>query len=411
MSAHARLSPSAAESWMTCAGYPNAIEGLEDESSEAAMEGTAAHAISDDCLMLGLDADAFIGMKTTLTEGDNTFTFEWTEEDAELLQYGIDEIRSFEGEFFGEHRVNLSEVMGVENQFGTLDRGVVGKDLIVIGDLKWGRGIPVSPVKNRQLMIYALGFWRNVARHRSDATNFLFIIDQPRHSGGGGHWRCTLDDLLSFEKEVRVAAQATLDPYAPRTASEKGCYWCLRRKQAPSEEGAVSGCKTYDEFVLDLLGSRFDEIDVADMTGASFKPPPTNTLSAERRSWIVRHRGTIEKWLEMLHTQTIQAAINGEETPGLKVVEGRRGRKKWADEEKADAWLADYLGEQRFTIKLKSPSQSLKSLPVTERKLLGDSGLILDGVAKPILVDEADDRPSVATVDEKFAKLESTEEG
>lgn len=415
MSDHARLSPSAAESWMTCAAYPSAIEGLEDRTSEFAAEGTAAHAIADDCLALGLDAYDFVDSRLTITErhvaGPQSWTFEWTEEDAHDLQPGLDEIRAFEGEFFGEHRVDLSEVYGCHDQFGTLDRGVVGKDLIVIGDLKWGRGIPVSPVENKQLMIYALGFWQNVARHRTKAADFLLVIDQPRCPGGGGHWRCTLDDLLAFREKLRAAALATLDPAAPRTASEKGCYWCARRKQPPTEPGAVSGCKTYDEFALDLIGMRFDDIDDASATDADFRPPARDLLSAERLAWIVRHKGSIEKWLEALHANAITDCLAGNPVPGLKVVDGRRGRKKWTDEKQADDWLAGRLGEKRFTIKLSSPAQALKLLPVTERKPLIDSGLFLEGVAKPVLVDERDERPAKATVDEKFAKIESDDEG
>jgi len=412
--AHARLGPSAAEAWMTCAGYPNAVDGLADSSSEYAAEGTAAHSVSDDCLAFGLDAYDFIGSRLTIRERNDpalAWTFEWTEADAHDLQPGLDEIRAFEGQFFGEQKVDLSDVMGVERQFGTLDRGVVGQKLIVIGDLKWGRGIPVSPVRNKQLMLYGLGFWRNIARYATAATDFLFIIDQPRCPGGGGHWRCTLDELLAFEQEVRVAALRTLDPAAPRTASEKGCYWCARRKQPPTEPGAVSGCKTYDEFALDLIGSKFDAIDEAAETGEGFAPPRLDRLSAERRSWIVRHKGAIEKWLEQLHAQVIHDALSGDPTPGLKLVDGRRGRKAWADEREAEAWLEPRLGENMFTKKLTSPAQALKKLPVEERRALADSGLIREGVAKPALVDEADDRPARATVDDKFAKIEADEEG
>ena len=399
---------------MTCPGYPNAVEGLEDPTSEYAAEGTAAHAISDDCLALGLNADDFIGSKLTVNERDEdgnvtqSFTFEWTEEDAEQLQYGLDEIRAFEGEFFGEHRVDLSEVYGVEGQFGTLDRGVVGKDLIVVGDLKWGRGIPVSPVENKQLMIYALGFWHNIARHRTKAKDFLFIIDQPRCPGGGGHWRCTLDDLLAFREKLREAAPKTLDPNAPRIASEKGCFWCRRRHQPPTEPGAVSGCKTYDEFVLDAIGSKFDDIDEGRMFGEHIPLAQYDEMAANRRTYIVKNRKMIEKWLEGLHAAVIQDGLNGEEIPGLKVVDGRRGRRTWVDEKKADAFLAQQLGEDRFTIKLKSVAQAVKSMPPDRRHLLADSSdLFIEGTPKPVLVDEKDARPAKKTVDEKFDDAES----
>lgn len=411
MSAHAKLGPSAAEAWMTCADYPNAVEGLHDPTSEFAAEGTAAHAISDDCLALGFSAFDMIGSRLTIKEEQPdgevlSWSFEWTEDDAENLQPGLDEIMAYEGEFFGEHRVDLSAVYGVEGQFGTLDRGVVGKDLIVIGDLKWGRGVPVSPVRNKQLMIYGLGFWYNIARHRTKATDFLFIIDQPRCAGGGGHWRCTLEEMLAFQDEVRAAAAATQAPNPKRVASEKGCFWCARRKQPPSEPGAVSGCLTYDEYVIDAMGTKFDDLDLDAELGAPPNLPTYDKLGADRLTYIVRHKSMIEKWLEILHAATIQRGLNGDEIPGLKVVDGRRGRKAWVDEKKADQWLAERLGEKRFTFKLKSPTQALKTLRVDDKTKLVDSGLFKQGDPKPILVDEADDRPAKATVDEKFETVD-----
>ncbi|MEM0925827.1 MAG: DUF2800 domain-containing protein [Planctomycetota bacterium] len=411
MSAHARLGPSAAEAWMVCAGYPNAVEGLFDPTSEYAAEGTAAHAIADDALALDLDAYDFIGSKLKIEEKgqgdhpDQSWTFEWTEQDAYDLQPGLDEIRNLGGEFFGEHRVDLSKVYGVPGQFGTLDRGVILPETIVIGDLKWGRGIPVSPVRNKQLMIYGLGFYHNIAKHRTDAKTMKFIIDQPRCPGGGGHWSCSIEELLEFEQEVRIAAAKTLDFDAPRTASEKGCHWCARRKQPPSEEGAVSGCKTYDDYVLDVLSTEFDEIDEAMENDEPVVLPGYSMLSARRRSFIVRHKGVIEKWLEALHAAVIQDGLKGEEIPGLKVVDGRRGNKKWVDEEKAQAWLEARLGKNSFTKKLKSPAQALTSLRGDDKKALNDSGLFKQGDPKPVLVDEADERPAKATADDLFDEV------
>ena len=56
---------------MTCPDYPKAIKGLPNSSSEFAAEGTAAHAVSDDCLALGLDAADFIGSKLTVHDKDD----------------------------------------------------------------------------------------------------------------------------------------------------------------------------------------------------------------------------------------------------------------------------------------------------------------------------------------------------
>src|SRR5690606_17563391 len=113
------------------------------------------------------------------------------------LQPGIDRMREFGGVFHSEHKVDLSHWLGPD-QFGTLDRGIYRDDLIIISDLKFGAGVPVHPEENEQLMLYALGFWYNVARHHTKTRDVLINIDQPRADGGGGDWYTTVDHLLEF---------------------------------------------------------------------------------------------------------------------------------------------------------------------------------------------------------------------
>ena len=390
MSAHARLSPSGAESWMTCAGYPNAVAGLPNDSSEFAAEGTAAHHISELCLLLGMSPFDFIGLRQVVEQ----WTFEWDEDDAEQLAPGIDEVLAHGGTFYGEHKVDLSNWLG-PRQFGTLDRGIILPDLIIINDLKWGRGVPVSPVQNKQLMIYALGFWWNIARHVSKATRIRIEIDQPRCSGGGGVWETTLDELLAFGEAARAAAERTHDLDAPRTASAKGCYWCSR-KNAPG------GCATYDEFNLELVGMKFDDIDTAIML--SEPPPLARAVTPERRTYLLQHRKMLEGWLEGLHVECIDDAIAGRPTPGLKAVEGRRPPRKWNDPEFAEETLTPLVLGGMFNQKLKSPTQVEKQIGETEFKVFDK--LVNRGQAKPVLVPEADARPALIPVSEKFDEVD-----
>lgn len=425
MSAHASLSPSAAEAWMYCHGYPNAVAGLPDSSSEAAAEGTMAHSISEMCLDMGFEPHDFVGAHMKVED----WTFGWNDDDADLLAPGIDNIREMVaagGKFYGEHRVNLSNWLG-DNQFGTLDRGIVMTEaattnwckasayartlfpegapaggLIVIDDLKWGRGIPVSPVENKQLRIYALGFWWNIARHITDATEFLIRIDQPRCGGGGGEWRCTLDELLAFGEQAKAAALATQDPDAPRRASAKGCMWC-RRREAPG------GCREYDRFNLELISMKFDEDDgdlapVGVHAAVGLEPPLPRAITAELRSYLLDHRKMVEDWFDGLHAECMQDALAGRPTPGKKAVEGRRPPRKWRDAEVADDVLGDLLGEGRFARKLKSPTQVEKEIgPV---RYAGIAKHVDKGVPKPVLVPEADARPALIPVTQKFDEEE-----
>lgn len=394
---HAENSPSSTEGWATCADYINANRGLPDDESEFAREGTIAHEISDNCLTFGFDPFDFVGMQTR----HNGWFFTWEEDDAAYLQPGIDWVREQPGTFFGEHRVDLTEWVGKDShgrrQFGTLDRGVVSDKLIVISDLKYGRGLAVSPVENKQLRLYALGFWKNVARHHSDATEFLIQIDQPRNASGGGEWRTNLSDLLAFGEWIKERAEATRAPHPPRTASEKGCYWCRRRKQPPTEQGAVSGCKTYDAFNLAMLEAEFDDLD-----GCEFDElilPGHNRLTDERRAFLLRHRSMIEKWLDGIHADVLSTAQATGNAGGLKAVAGKPGRRVWLDAGAAEKAIVPLLGAKSFTQKLITPTQCGKAISKEDYERF--VGQHVDRAApKPILVPIEDERPALLTVDE-----------
>lgn len=393
---HSDAGPSNADGWMGCDGYLNANRGVVDPGSEYSDEGTAAHQVSDDCLLMGLHPFNFVG--TTIRIGERKFV--WSDDDAEQLVEGIEQIRNFGGKFYGEHKVNLSRWLGKDrrgrDRFGTLDRAVVLPDLIVIGDLKWGRGVPVSPVENKQLSLYALGFWQNVARHLTKATKFKIIIDQPRCSGGGGEWDADLDQLLAFGEEAKSAIIRNQNPEAVRTASQKGCLWCKRRRFG-------GGCDTYDEFNLDMMG--FEEVEEIDTLDAICAPPPmTRRLTPERRSYIVRHKGMIEKWLEQIHADTINAFMLGEPTPGLKCVPGRRPPQKYTDKEEAEEVARASVGDHAFKSVMKTPTQLENEL--SEDEWAEIKPFVTRGSPKPVLVPEGDARPAIALVEHDFDEIE-----
>ena len=49
MSAHARLSPSAASRWMVCTMAPSMEENIPDQSTSYTREGTQAHKLAEFC--------------------------------------------------------------------------------------------------------------------------------------------------------------------------------------------------------------------------------------------------------------------------------------------------------------------------------------------------------------------------
>lgn len=312
---HAELSPSSSETWSFCADAINAQRGIPDVTSWEAAEGTHAHQISEECLATGGFAENYIGETRHVADWD----FTWTEDDARLLQPGIDRIRACAGRFFGEHWVDLTEWLGVDTQGrrqgGTLDRGVLLDDgRVVISDLKYGRGVPVRPRNNKQLMLYALGFGRE--QGITDlTTEFILEIDQPRHMGGGGQWTTTWEALIDFGEWIRAAADATRAPNPPRTASLAGCMWCRAK---------TVGCATFDQYFLDQLMVGLDDLDSGEIT-------MTTLLTPERRATLLLHRKMIETHLEHLYGQALTDALSGNPVGPMKAVLDRKNPDAWSD--------------------------------------------------------------------------------
>ncbi len=379
---HAENSPSSAEGWATCADYINANRGLPDDTSWQAAEGTMAHAIREECLQNGQEASDFIGQTFSVEQ----FSFVWIEDDADLLQPSIDRIRALPGKYHGEHRVDLTEWLGHDTlgrrQGGTLDVGLDDGDTILINDLKWGRGVPVSPRENKQLQLYALGFWRETG---SRATKFVLQIDQPRNMGGGGEWHTTIDELLLFAGWITERAAATRAPSPPRTASEKGCMWCRRKI-------ATGGCATFDNYVMDLLGMELEDLDAPTITLAD-----TGGMTPARRRVLIEHQKLITTWLEQMEEAALADALAGADTGGLKAVYGRKGKDDWIDTAAVDAVLKPILREKTYTAKLISPAQCAKQIPADSFDRLLIDPLIKRGERKPVLVPPDDERPPIVT--------------
>lgn len=396
MAAHARLSPSSADRFFVCPASVRATEGLPRRSNVFSAEGTVAHDVRADCLDLGLVAHDFIGQKRSA----DGFEFEVTEEMADYLQPGIDHIWNQPGSLYVEHRVDLSRWM--PGQFGTLDAGIAGREIIRINDLKYGAGEAVDVAFNKQLRIYGLGFWDNIARHVTNADRFIFEIDQPRN-GGLTQWECSLKDLLGFGEELRDAARRVDSPDAGFQATKKGCQWC-----AANPRIGGPGCPTLELFNLDLVSQKFDEMDDDAAVGAppSFMPP--SLVTPERRAYILEHSHMVKQWLDALLAQELADGLAGLPTPNRKVVDGDRGDRKWLDEAAAEALLSPVLGDERFTKKLKSPAQAEKVLKPGRKRAGGPKTwealqrLIHQPPGKPVMASLTDPRPAKQSIHDQF---------
>lgn len=366
---HARLAPSAASRWTHCTASVRAIEAAvargdipADETSDAADEGSAAHEVRADCLTFGLDPDDFVGGSVTIKGR------KWpvTQDMADHLRPGlawIAERMSFPlAECLVERRLPLSPWL--PDQFGTVDFGasvlefLPGEDerrprvwrVHVLSDLKYGFS-PVSPERNPQQMLYALGLiehFRATKPAIALADELLIAIDQPR-KGGIKTWRCSIEELEGWGEWVKERGRLALSNDATFAPSADACEWCPLR--------APGLCAARDEWILSMAG--LDDLDDLDTPPVM---PDSGGLTPERRFYLVRHRKIVSDWFDDLAKASFGAAMGGNPDPGSKLVLGDRGDRKWSDPKKAEVLLTAALGHEAFEKKVKSPPQAEKLL-------------------------------------------------
>lgn len=378
---HARLGPSAAEGWMTCAGRPQMESHFEDTTSIFAAEGTVAHWIREQCLLNDKPVSDYIGDDF---EQDG-FIINVEPEWERFLQPSIDWDNQHIGLIFVEYRVDLSA--WIPDEFGTLDTAIITKDEIILKDLKFGRGIRVEAFGNKQMRLYAAGLWENLIRHIPGApTKYRLIIDQPRVIGGqsfNNEWVVELEDILKFAEEASLAAEKTNDPDAPLVPSLKGCAFCRAAENV--------ACSAYAEFALDLVGLKITDLDKP-FSEAPEMPQPQK-LSPERRSYILEHSKMLSKFITNLHGDALTDAQSGKPTPGFKAV-ATLGDRSWTDEMKAESfWRSKMADKDIFNKKLKSPAQMEKIAGTRNWKKAQE--LIHRPEGKPALVPENDPRPAL----------------
>ena len=99
-----------------------------------------------------------------------------------------------------EQQIDLSEVLGIPEQFGTGDVIAILENELQIHDLKYGKGVKVFADKNWQLILYALGALEE-ALLIADIDHVRLVIHQPRlnHSSEAVY---TVEELPVGKKET-----------------------------------------------------------------------------------------------------------------------------------------------------------------------------------------------------------------
>lgn len=402
MTKHTDMGPSGAARWMTCTASVPAIRDLRDrdalperEDAGEMAEGTAAHEVRETALKTGSSPFSQVGRVITI--GKHTITVD--EHMADHLVAGIDWLREQADDFDVELRVKLDPWM--PNQIGTLDAGAhLITNVLLINDFKYGVGNPVYAENNKQVMLYALGYWHYLGRPNVDQV--LISIDQPRR-GGMKFWACTLDDLRDFGAEVSKVYLKIHTGDVEFKPSPEACQWC------PVKD-SLQGCAAYDEMFLELFKASLDP--VADLLGEDKLRNPDH-IDPELRVKIIDLAVDMKNWIDTIRTKTRETIMSGGQYPGIKLIKERNGKRSYSDEQRAASVLVNALGVDAF--------QPAKLIGITEAEKRLKPGVKKEGHPAawaaisellehddPVLavVPEGDPRPPFIDYADEFDDLE-----
>lgn len=308
---HAKLSSSASKRWLGCPGSVKLSEHYPNGSSIYADEGTIAHGMAegmiskDDKLVQKYEVEAakfygehpelngtFIEMKMILQPYVD-YVFE--EYAAQVHEDGAAQLMT-------EERVDLTEY--IPGGFGTSDVVILRQGRLHIIDLKYGKGVSVSAEDNPQLKLYALG---TLARFDMlyDIEDVVMTIYQPRLDNVSTDTIKAKDLYAWGEEVIKPGAQLALSEDAPVHAGD-WCQFCPARYDCKERARDAMELQKY-------LGQM--------------------VLSPEEIAEILGKIDRLTKFAEDIKDSALTKALDGEEIPGWKVVEGRSIRKYVGSEE------------------------------------------------------------------------------
>ncbi len=375
---HAILSASSSHRWLNCSPSARLEQEFADRETEAAAEGTAAHALCEHKLRRALKMRS----KKPVSKYDCDEMDAHTDAYVEFVLEALEEVKQEckDPLVLIEQRLDFS--CYVPDGFGTGDCLIVADRLLHIIDFKYGQGVLVDAEENPQMMLYALGALR-LFDSLYDIEKVSMSIFQPRRENVST-WTISVGELQDW-------AVNTLKPKADQAFKGEGEYipgsWCTFCKAAVK-------CRARAEAKLQLAQYEFA------------MPPLLTDAEIED---ILARLDDLTKWANEIQAYAQDAAINhGKVWHGFKLVESRTNRKY--TNEGAVAEAANAAGYHDIYKK------SLISITEMER-LMGKKtfaevlgGLIEKPKGKPTLVPASDKRPAIYATGANQDFTEITEE-
>ena len=277
---HSFYSASASERLVQCGPSAELESKCPDTPSEYAEEGTMLHEHVE-AILEGLKFE-------TVADGLTADHAEAVRFVADYIERIRDETPTTQPEFL-EYRI---ESDWIPRFGGTLDFARVGPKLSRIVDFKFGAGVPVSAINNRQGLSYALLLVEDCRRNDIEiGDEFELVILQPRRTYGKvSRWAFGWAELL----EHRAALERAIE--FPTMRSGAHCQFCRARAVCPE-------LRRQADILAGIKLGKYDETDPA--------------LLAE----LLEIAGNMPGYIKAIGERAKTAAMSGVEIPGRKLVE------------------------------------------------------------------------------------------
>jgi hypothetical protein len=346
--AHRPFAPSARFRWAHCPGSEQLLESLglpEEESSEFAAEGSAAHALAAKCIREASECP----------DPDVQVYLDWLV----LQAYNIRLV---------EQRVEDTKT-GITGTPDLVLYGDNGRErTLTVVDYKHGSGVYVHHEDNEQLECYAVAAQATLGLGLVETVRHVII--QPRYTGATPVRTMEYpgDMLEQWRAEIGEEMDRARSPDAPRVPGD-WCQFCRATPHCPERRQLVAAVEGL---------------------------PAASDLTSAQIQWVLKNEKRIIGYLKAVYAEALRRATSGDTSFGYKAVQAL-GNRVWENEDRArKAFLAAGIPISKY-----DPREMLS--PAQAEALLGKKtveSLSIRPYRGTKLVPESDEiQPSVNVLD------------
>ena len=184
--------------WLHCPPSAKLTAGVTEAPSEAALQGTAAHALAEHKLRRALKQQSKRPVSEYEDDEMNTYTDDYVS--YVLEQYEQAKQDSPDTVIYIEQHLDFSHV--VPGGFGTGDCLVVADGTLHVIDLKYGLGVLVEAEWNPQMMLYAIGALA-LFDALYDIEQVALTVFQPRRENVST-WTISVTELNEWAEQLSL---------------------------------------------------------------------------------------------------------------------------------------------------------------------------------------------------------------